>query len=381
MKQTSMILKVKNIGMVLALFLVLCMGAGAVTCYAEASPTTVTLDSASDSDTQEETMYKIKGITGVRTDTTVTITSDNGEIAGICYKKVTKNTSEYCGPENSISFKGNEYAKNLDKIKGKGTYYGDLTIQAKSAGAANITVTVNDSAGNTVSSHVYAVTVRAISPVFKKMPKKSIYPFETKEFKIKNMSEFANIKIYANKEKAVSIGYYDSNADKDKKVLISGTKENATNIAVDKDGYTIYPKKAGNFILTVVLEQDSKVFQYEYNVKVEKYVNPFTSFKVGNKDYAKKFNKNLLVADKGTTGKKSGILKKSDYKYMSSKTFKIKMRKGFKLKKVTYVPQGAWSVAPKKIKNGKMPKDFWEFYIHYKDKSGTSRMAVIWKSY
>ena len=341
MKQTSMILKVKNIGMVLALFLVLCMGAGAVTCYAEASPTTVTLDSASDSDTQEETMYKIKGITGVRTDTTVTITSDNGEIAGICYKKVTKNTSEYCGPENSISFKGNEYAKNLDKIKGKGTYYGDLTIQAKSAGAANITVTVNDSAGNTVSSHVYAVTVRAISPVFKKMPKKSIYPFETKEFKIKNMSD----------------------------------------IAVDKDGYTIYPKKAGNFILTVVLEQDSKVFQYEYNVKVEKYVNPFTSFKVGNKDYAKKFNKNLLVADKGTTGKKSGILKKSDYKYMSSKTFKIKMRKGFKLKKVTYVPQGAWSVAPKKIKNGKMPKDFWEFYIHYKDKSGTSRMAVIWKSY
>lgn len=309
-----------------------------------------------------ETTYHLSEIKGMTSASVITLSSDNTDVAGFCYyeEKVTSNVQEgetiYA---DSITAKGSNIKLGEQELK-KGKWITSIGIVAKRAGNATVTVKVDNS--GIITSQVYNVTVKGVEPKLTKWKKKTIRTCDTTYIDIQNLSTYGTVTISSNKDKAFAIKEYIGETEKYKKAYIGKTDK----IIDVYDTIEIIPNKTGNIDINVKIEQDGYTVTYTYKLNVVKYVNPIKTFKIGNKNYAKKFNKKADIA----TGR--GLTKK-ECKYTLGKTYKLKLKKGYKLVKITYRKKNEWGwVKPHTLKKNstKLPKDFWELYIVYKDKKG-----------
>lgn len=297
-------------------------------------------------DTGDDTDYMLPDITDLTSDTTVTMFCDNTYVAGVAYEGEAK--------DEGITLKGSEQKLT----KGKWTA-SDLSIEARRAGTAVVTVNIA-TAGN-VTSKSYYVTVNGTEPVLPRvlMDKKKARSYDEVMVGGIITSAYAKITIASNKNNAFRLECRNSNY-KTKKIMVG---KKPKEIKWD-DMITLIPIKSGNISVIVTVEQDGKVYNKTYKLQVLKYVNPIASFKIGQKDFARKFDKRTLLGD----GRGLSI---RDCKYtLGGKTYKIKMKKGYKLLKITYRRHDEWGVKPHTLKGSTLPKDFWELYIIYKDKKG-----------
>lgn len=102
-----------------------------------------------------------------------------------------------------------------------------------------------------------------------------------------------------------------------------------------------------------------------------KYSNPFSSFKIGKKDFAPRFKKKSTCA--------LGDPLNWDFSLKGKQKINIKMKKGYKLKKIVYTELGIYKKI--RIKNGAKlnfsKKNVWELIVTYKDKNNKSRKATM----
>lgn len=295
-------------------------------------------------DTGDNAVYTLPDITDLTSDTIVTMSCDNTYVAGVSYGGEAK--------DEGITLNGNEQ----ELTKGKWTA-SDLRIEARRAGTA--VVTVNIATVGKVTSKSYYVTVNGTEPVFfkKLIEEKKIRTCDEVALILPAKSNYAKITISSNKNKAFKL--VNTASTKEKTVVGKIPQE------IKWDEVTMIPIKSGKISVIVTVEQDGKVYSKTYKLKVAKYVNPIASFKIGQKDFAKKFDKKTLLRD----GRGLSV---RDCKYtLGGKTYKITMKKGYKLVKITYRRYNEWGgVKPHTLKGSTLPKDFWELHIIYKDKKG-----------
>lgn len=149
-------------------------------------------------------------------------------------------------------------------------------------------------------------------------------------------------------------------------------------------GVNIAPKRIGEIKITVSVQQNGEEYSKDYNLTVYKYTNPIKTFKIDKKEYAGKFNKWSAITDKGTAVTypyERNLTKKECKHTLGGKSYNLKMKKGYKLVKITYRNKGEW-VKKHTLKKSspKLPKDFWELYIVYKDKNGNKWTNSIFYS-
>ncbi len=88
----------------------------------------------------------------------------------------------------------------------------------------------------------------------------------------------------------------------------------------DKDVlFTVEPKKPGNATISIKVEYGKKTKTLKYKVTVKKYVNVSTSFKIGSKDVASKFQKEMFASTRNPKKKEK---------------ISIKPRKGWELRAI-----------------------------------------------
>ena len=124
------------------------------------------------------------------------------------------------------------------------------------------------------------------------------------------------------------------------KKTVKSSKKSVLDTEVLEDGaILLYPEKAGKAKLTIKNKSTKKT--YKCQVRVVKQQNPFKTFKVGKMNCAKDYN------DYSFAFPAKDLTKGKQYKV------NIKAKKGWKLKKITYVTQkeGSKKVHKKTIKN------------------------------
>ena len=134
----------------------------------------------------------------------------------------------------------------------------------------------------------------------------------------------------------------------------------------EEDGYLyVILKKAGKTTIHLVATPvgSSEAKTYDINVKVEKYVNPLKTFKIGKKNYAKKFKKDdfWMVDKKKVSGK-----------------LKLKAAKGWKIVSIQkQIDSDLMTVT--KIKNNKKVtlKRGQSIYVNCKNKKSGQKLRIV----
>lgn len=129
---------------------------------------------------------------------------------------------------------------------------------------------------------------------------------------------------------------------------------------------------AGKTTVTIQIESAGSIlYSKTLTCNVVKYVNPFKSFKLGKKNFASKFNNKPEHS--------LGDLPSGNFLSKGKIPIKVKLKKGYKLQKITYTQLGIYK--EKKIKNGAKlnfsKKNVWELHIVYKDKKGNTCKASL----
>ena len=121
------------------------------------------------------------------------------------------------------------------------------------------------------------------------------------------------------------------------------------------------PKKAGKATITCKIKQNGKTYTSKCKWTLLKYQNPFAKFKIGSKDYTKKFNKT------------NNCSIKISYK---ARKLEIKMKKGYKITRLYKRP---YLYMWEKIKNGRKIKigSNEGIIIYFKDKEGHELQAGL----
>ena len=120
--------------------------------------------------------------------------------------------------------------------------------------------------------------------------------------------------------------------------------------------------KAGRAKISFSLKVKSKTYKYSMTITVKKYTNPFKSFKLGNKEFASKFNKKTYVP----------------YILKGSKTVKIVPKKDWKLVSIRGLTRPG--AKPVIIKNGakiSVKDDYWHICVMMKNKKTGVAQEVI----
>lgn len=149
--------------------------------------------------------------------------------------------------------------------------------------------------------------------------------------------------------------------------------------------YVSYNKKKAQYKILLKYNNPGKVkinVSYNYNgttytsrarIKVVKYTNPLKSFKIGTKEYRKKFNaKKVSLTDTNAYGY---------FRAKGKKTIDVKFKKGYKMTDAYYIVRGTSKYksnynASKKVKLSKVGF----YYFIYKDKQGY-KGRVVWGNY
>ncbi len=134
-------------------------------------------------------------------------------------------------------------------------------------------------------------------------------------------------------------------------------------VKYDKKSNTVLmsPKKAGKATITCKIKQNGKTYTSKCKWTLLKYQNPFAKFKIGSKDYTKKFNKT------------NNCSIKISYK---ARKLEIKMKKGYK---ITQLYKRPYLYMWEKIKNGRKIKigSNEGIIIYFKDKEGHELQAGL----
>ena len=341
--------KKKWLGFAVLLLTMLVMGQMKQVVYA--AEETITLD------TVDETETTLKDLYMVPDQATVTFTLQPTEAVSFGYTRIVKGkngTTEKTNYVNTFTCSGKEISDeedaNDDSVGVKKVF-----LTAEYAGTAELTMETNNA--GVVTSKQFHIVVKGVKPKIKvKLSGKLIRSSETAYIiDSSKISQNAKVTVSANKNKVVKVAV---NGEKKKRVM----KKNKPIVCSHDDGLGLefYPIKAGKVTFTITVEQDGYKVQKKFDLTIVKYVNPFQSFRIGTKDYAKKF-------DKDPNG--GARTKKAEALYTMAKPYSIKMKKGYKLVKIQYRNVGEWS-GYHKLKGNVLPKNFWELYITYQDSKG-----------
>lgn len=276
--------------------------------------------------------------------------------------------------------------------------YSEFTLAALCATPANTPAcaTVKVMNGSVITSQVtYSVTVTPVTPRFpKKLNRKKIRTYvdelDWDPLEFENVSAGASISFWASKplvcryDSTKYVGKKQKEVKTTKTKAISTTESAPSSIAnlepddVDIANVRILSKTStGKINLYVVIKQDGKEYKKAYSFTATKYVNPFQNFSVKLKNgkqlqMAKLFNTRSTVSDNPDAG--GGISSSQAKNMQGGRAWKIKMKKGFKITKIRYRKPNEWAGMAKIRKWSEsyptMPREFWEFYVYYKDKSG-----------
>jgi Bacterial Ig-like domain (group 2). len=154
-----------------------------------------------------------------------------------------------------------------------------------------------------------------------------------------------------------------SGLEKDAKVSLKSSNKKVVSVKYDKKSNTVLmsPKKAGKATITCKIKQNGKTYTSKCKWTLLKYQNPFAKFKIGSKDYTKKFNKT------------NNCSIKISYK---ARKLEIKMKKGYKITRLYKRP---YLYMWEKIKNGRKIKigSNEGIIIYFKDKEGHELQAGL----
>ncbi|MCM1246323.1 MAG: hypothetical protein NC293_11845 [Roseburia sp.] len=369
-----------------------CLFFGAADTDAAADTVTVTLKSAGEDHTTYEMKELDSALKNVPNSAQVTFSIDQTDCVRFSYMhQINENESK------------GEYNSNFTLSGSQLKNYSEFTLEALCATPANtpVSATVKVMNGSVITSQVtYSVTVTPVAPRFEKKlsPQKiRTYVDELVLGDIENVSAGASVSIWASKPLFYRFNTTKYVGKKQKEVKTTKTKaisttESAptiiTNLEPDDveitDECIISKTSTGKINLYVVVKQDGKEYKKTYSFKATKYVNPFQSFSVKlkngkNLQMAKLFNTRNTVAN-GDVGNE---ISDSQAKNMQGgRPYKIKMKKGFKITKIRYRKPYEWANMAKIRKWSEsyqtLPKDFWEFYVYYKDKSGNTYKNEIY---
>lgn len=124
-------------------------------------------------------------------------------------------------------------------------------------------------------------------------------------------------------------------------------------------GYSIKCKKPGKATIKVTAQVNGKTYKKSCTYVFEKYKNPFSSFKIGNKNYTSKLNKGEN-ADIKTT-------------YFKGK-LSYKAKSGYKITKITAFRENGASYTVKN--NSKLKSDTTGFVIKYQNKKSKIKGTI-----
>lgn len=320
---------------------------------------TITLDTVNEREKEFNEIYTLPK------QASITFTLQPTEAVELGYQKFVKgknSNKEKIAYADTVTFTSSEIAdRSEDDDESVGVHKVFVTAQAP--GTAELTVTIDNS--GVVTSKNYSITVKGVKPKFKlKLSDKVLRSGEITALELNgsatSVSPNAKITIKANKNKAVWIKEYDDS--KKKRVLKKNQPCSFEAFDGETTQFELSPIKGGKITFTVTVEQDGYKVEKQCVLNVVKYVNPFQSFRIGTKDYAKKFDKNPTAGER---------MKKAEALYMMAKPYSIKMKKGYKLEKIEYRNVGEWDgTKAHKLKGSVLPKRFWELYITYKDSKG-----------
>lgn len=338
---------------------------------------TIALQSYGDED---EVAYELKDIYNTPADATVTLTVDQPDVIQLHYTQYNvtkKNTDDKEVTTQSFSAKGSQVKKYDDDLP-VGKWISKVSVFALKAGTATVTVSVNNN--GTVTTNSYNVIVKGRKPVIKQKWKKNLQAVAAyNSVYISKTTQQTKLNISCNKNNAVRIAYSTA---KDEKYKVIGKKPVTLDDMDFRDDETseinVIPLVSGTLKVKVVVEQDGYKKEKNYTCKAAKWENPFQSFTIGNKNFTKKFDSWTQLVNGNGNG---SPISKKEAKYTFGKSYNIKMKQGYKLLKITYRLNGEWYPTPLHNLSGlKLPKDFWELYITYKDKKGKTREVSFYYS-
>ncbi len=322
--------------------------------------------------------YEFGDLSEIDDSAEITLSSDNPYVANIAYSHYVKH-GEFEEPGHTqytdyFRFQKSQYIElKLDSESIPDGEFYFVWVTALRAGTANITMTIDQN--GVISKRIYHVTVAGSKPSIKKLKYGNIILDNgSNYFEIWYLTRFAEITLSCNKDNAfkfVASGCPGGISD----TLTIGKKEVTLVNSGDWEDFSLKPLKTGKFKIYVKVEQDGYVVKKTFNLQVVKYKNPLKSFQIGNKDYAKYYNKDDTAADWNDV-----LSKKLCLYTQGGKKFSIKMKKGYKLVSMRYYPSKCYSSTPSKtLKKSakKLPKDFGELYICYKDMYGYKRYLVL----
>lgn len=359
-----------------------CLFFGVADTDAAADTVTVTLKSAGEDDTTYEMKELDSALKNVPNSAQVTFSIDQTDCVRFSYMH---QIGQYGTSETNSNF-----TLSGSQLKN----YSEFTLETLCATPANTpaSATVKVMNGGIITSQVtYSVTVTPVAPRFaKKLSPQKIrtYVDELVLGDIENVSAGASVSIWASKPLFYRYNTTKYVGKKQKEVKTTKTKaisttESAptiiTNLEPDDVDITneciISKTSTGKINLYVIVKQDGKEYKKTYSFTSTKYVNPFQSFSIKlkngkNLQMAKLFNTRSTVSNNP-----GGGISYSQAKNMQGgRPWKIKMKKGFKITKIRYRKPNEWAGMAKIRKWNEsyqtLPKDFWEFYVYYKDKSG-----------
>ncbi len=156
-----------------------------------------------------------------------------------------------------------------------------------------------------------------------------------------------------------------SGLKKDAKVSLKSSNKKVVSVKYDKKNNTVLmsPKKAGKATIICKIKQNGKTYTSKCKWTLLKYQNPFVKYKIGSKDYTKKFNKT------------NNCSIKINYKGKAQK-LEIKMKKGYK---ITQLYKKPYLYMWKRIKNGsKIGLGSKEgIIVYFTDKEGHELRATL----
>ncbi len=120
-------------------------------------------------------------------------------------------------------------------------------------------------------------------------------------------------------------------------------KKSLANVSItaDKQGITVNPKKAGTTTLKITVKNGSKTKTHSIKLKIYKYENPLSSFKISSKQYKNDFKTSTFSHT--TKPKKTKNVK-----------LNVKAKKGYEITSIRYTYYKAdGTTVTKTLKNGK----------------------------
>lgn len=141
--------------------------------------------------------------------------------------------------------------------------------------------------------------------------------------------------------------------------------DDSTGKKLYRKGFWVHQQRPGTAKIKATIKIGKKTYKKTFTYYFEKYKNPFSSFKIGGKNYTSKLNKfnktNNIYGSKNPFMKWSGIL---------SGKLKYKLKKGYKISSISAHSRDAntGSTIWKSIKNGsEIPENCYELFISYQN--------------